>query len=93
MHGVPLQAYDYYFYRNMGTYYEILGFRFKNLGRHPQGGVRSADSPSRALGPATAASYMPDPEICNWLTDTNSPAGLTATVSLGHIEKYHGLNG
>lgn len=93
MHGVPLQAYDYYFYRNMETYYEILGFRFKNLGRHPQGEVRSADSPSRTLGPATAASYMPDPEIYNWLTDPNSPAGLTATVSLGHIEKYHGLNG
>lgn len=93
MHGAPLQAYDYYFCQNMETYYEILGFRFKNLGRHPQGGVRSADSPSRAFDPATAASYMPDPEIYNWLTDPNSPAGLTATASLSHIEKYHGLNG
>lgn len=83
MHGAPLQAYDY----------EILGFRFKNLGRHPQGKVRSADSPSRALDPATAASHFPDPDIYDWLTDPNSPVGLTATISLGCIEKYNGLNG
>lgn len=92
MHGAPLQACDYSFCENMKTYYDILKFRFRELGRHPGGEVGFAGWRNRALEPTTASNTV-DPEIYKWLTDPNSPAGLTATGSLDCIEKYHGLLG